>query len=138
MPADDRLTGNDGSMAIDTGPAVPLDITDFDYGERNEHVKGRTAQHRGTGRVYTGTDWDANVTTRIEASVVTPNFFRRGATIAFDMRTDAAASPALKIVGAGMCTEARLIGRVENYLDYRLKIECSDQTAAGLPAITPA
>jgi hypothetical protein len=137
MPADDRLTGNDGIVAVDSGAGlVGLDITDFDYGERNEHVKGRTAGNRGTGRVYTGTDWDMNVTTRIRATGTTPNFFLRGATIGFDVRTDNV--PSLKIVGAGLLTEARIIGRVENYTDYRLKLECNDPDEANLPAITPA
>jgi hypothetical protein len=137
MAADDRLTGNDGAVSIDTGgtPLV-LDITEFDYGERNEHVKGRTAGNRATGRVYTGTDWDANITCRISSTGTTPNLFRRGATVAFLLATDGAVTPAIKVAGSGMCTETRLVGRVENYDEYRMKIECNDPVS--LPTITPA
>lgn len=135
MAADDRLTGNDGVIVIDTpGTPITLDIVDWDYGEKNEHVKGRTAGNRATGRVYTGTDWDANVTCRVPATGTTANLFRRGATVTFDMRSDGAATPAVKIVGAGMCTETRIVGRVENLIDYRMKLECNDP--ATLPTIT--
>ena len=137
--ADDRLSGNEGIAIIDT-PTTPLilDGIEWNFQWKPEHVKGRTFGNRATGRTHLGTDWEANILVRVRETGATPNFFRQGTSTGFSLKTDAAATPCLHVAGAGMITGAQVRVRVDEYIEYSLKIESSDPDETNLPTITPA
>src|SRR5687767_8207576 len=128
--ADDRLSGAEGIATIDTGGTpIILDITEWNYREIYEHLKGRTAGNRGTGRTHLGTDFELNIIARTRDTGATPNFFRRNAAnshVAFEVKTDNAATPAVKVAGNGMITEADIVTPVGDFITYRMKIQSDD------------
>lgn len=138
--ADDRLSGNEGVAIIDTAPGTPitLDAIEWNFQWKPENVRGRTFGNRATGRTHLGTDWELNILIRIRETGATPNFFRQGTSTGFSLKTDAAATPCLAIVGSGMITGAQVRTRVDEYLEYSLRVESSDPDETNLPTITAA
>lgn len=135
----DRLSGSDGLATIDTGGSpIVLDIDDFTYEEKGMWIEFQTAGGFGQGRRYRGQDWYWEATARVAEAGTTPLFFRRGAAIVFDLRTDDASTPALKIVGTGNLDTARLRSKVGEMQEYYIRVHCTSQSASDLPTITPA
>lgn len=135
----DRLSGNDGVATIDTGGTpIVLDIEEFTYEEKLMWIEFQTAGGFGQGRRGRGVDWYWEGIVRVAESGTTPNLFRQGASVAFDLRTDDASTPALKIVGAGGVDTTRLRSKVGEMVEYYIKVVCTSQALSDKPVVTAA
>lgn len=135
----DRLSGSDGLATIDTGGTpIVLDHIEWTYEEKLMWIEFQTAGGFGQGRRGKGVDWYWEGTCLVASAGTTPNLFRQGAAVVFDLRTDDDSTPALKVVGTGGLDTARVRSKVGEMTEYYIKVVCTSQALADKPVVTAA